>query len=475
MKARNTYPDWVEKHRTKGTNISCISGKYYLYSVSSKWNKEKGRAQKKTDGYLGRITPEGFVPKGIRSPKHPPSVTVKEYGATVSVVELGSDILEKLREKFGKNGEVVFAIAVSRLIEQCPFKRTENHYINSYISEILPGLRLCAKDISNFLSEFGQNREAIVDFMRGFIGEDANILFDGTAIVSKSDKLSGSRIGYNSQGGFSSQFNLMYAFSADEMQPTYYRVISGNVRDVTALSLSLEESGMKNGIVIADKGFASTANFNDIQAAGIQYVVPLKRNSIEIDYSAFLNAGKSGFHGHFMFKGRPIWYVSNGEIHSFLDSELKADEEKVYLANIERELAGYTIECFHEKQHEFGSITLKSNTGKNAQDVYLLYKQRREIEQSFDFLKNLLQQDKSYMHNDKSLESWAFINHIALLLCYKIYNLLKRKELISQYSIADFLAYLKYIHKVKIDGVWKISEINKKTTTLIDKLGLHIT
>jgi transposase len=475
MKARIAYPDWVEKHRTKGTNISCIGGKYYLYSVSSKWNKEKGRAQKKTDGYLGRITPEGFIPKGVRSPKPLTAVTVKEYGATASGVEPGSDILEKLHDKFGKNGEVVFAIAVSRLVEQCPFKRTENHYNNSYISEILPGLRLSAKDISLFLGEFGQGREAILDFMRGFIGEDANILFDGTAIVSKSDNLSSSRIGYNSQGRFSQQFNLMYAFSADEMQPSYYRVISGNVRDVTALSLSLEESGMKNGIVIADKGFASTANFNDIQEAGIQYIVPLKRNSTEIDYSAFLNAGKSGFHGHFMFKGRPIWYAGNGETYSFLDPELKSNEERVYLANIERESIGYTIESFHEKQHEFGSITLKSNTGKNAQDVYLLYKQRREIEQSFDFLKNLLEQDKSYMHNDKSLESWAFINHIALLLCYKIYNLLKRKELISRYSIADFLAHLKYIHKVKIDDVWKISEVNKKTAKIIADLGLHIT
>ena len=475
MRERVSYPDWVEGHRAKGTNISCIGGKYYLYAVSSKWNKDKGRAQKKTDGYLGRITPEGFVPKGTRTPKPASIVTVKEYGATATVVELGSDLLEKLREKFGKNGEVIFAIAVSRLIEQCPFKRTENQYSNSYISEILPGLRLSSKDISLFLGAFGQNREAIVDFMRGFIGSDATILFDGTAIVSKSENLSGSRIGYNSRGSFDPQFNLLYAFSADEMQPTYYRVISGNVRDVTALSLSLEESGMKNGVVVGDKGFASTTNFDDIESAGIKYVVPLKRNSTEIDYSAFKDAGKTNFHGHFMFKGRPVWFVRNDDIYSFLDSELKVDEERGYLANIERECTGYTIENFHEKQHEFGSITLKSNTDKNAREVYLIYKQRREIEQSFDFLKNLLEQDKSYMQNDKSLESWAFINHIALMLCYKIYNMLKCKELISRYSIADFLAYLKYIHKVKIDGVWKTSEINKKTVQMISKLGLHIT
>ena len=87
-------------------------------------------------------------------------------------------------------------------------------------------------------------------------------------------------------------------------KPAFYRVIAGNVRDVTALSMTLSESGMKNGIIVADKGFASEANFDDIEAANIKYIVPLKRNSkrnsSEIDYTAFKCGGKLGFDGHFM-------------------------------------------------------------------------------------------------------------------------------------------------------------------------------
>ena len=29
----NMYPEWVMKHKKKGTNISCINGRYYLYEV----------------------------------------------------------------------------------------------------------------------------------------------------------------------------------------------------------------------------------------------------------------------------------------------------------------------------------------------------------------------------------------------------------------------------------------------------------
>ena len=41
------YPDWVNKHKTEGTNISKINGHYYLYEVSSVWSKD-GHAQRKS-------------------------------------------------------------------------------------------------------------------------------------------------------------------------------------------------------------------------------------------------------------------------------------------------------------------------------------------------------------------------------------------------------------------------------------------
>lgn len=39
-------PEWVAKHKVKGTEVRLFKGKYYLYEISSKWNKEKKRAQK---------------------------------------------------------------------------------------------------------------------------------------------------------------------------------------------------------------------------------------------------------------------------------------------------------------------------------------------------------------------------------------------------------------------------------------------
>lgn len=82
------YPEWVEKHRRKGTNISCIRGKYYLYACTSKYDPVKKRARKITGEYLGRITEDGLIPP--KKKKTIDSVTVKEFGASNAAVEHGT-------------------------------------------------------------------------------------------------------------------------------------------------------------------------------------------------------------------------------------------------------------------------------------------------------------------------------------------------------------------------------------------------
>ena len=263
------YPDWVLKHKKKGTNISCISGRYYLYAVSSVWNKEKGRAQKITNEYLGRITEDGLIPSKKRTIKAETPVTVKESGASSVLTMLGEDILNELKKVFPEHGELVFTIAILRLIEHCPYKRLENLYKNSFLSETFKGLKLSSGTLSTFLRDFGGNREKIVEFMKRFIDGSEHIMFDGTNILSKSEKMDINRIGYNAHYDHDPQINLLYAFSCEAMLPTYYRIIAGNVRDISAFKLSISEAGIKNVVVVADKGFASEANFKMLDELGI--------------------------------------------------------------------------------------------------------------------------------------------------------------------------------------------------------------
>jgi predicted transposase YbfD/YdcC len=61
-----THPDWVLKHKIPNSEIRCIRGKYYLYSITSVWCPEKKRTKKKTLKQIGVIDEEyGLIPTGM--------------------------------------------------------------------------------------------------------------------------------------------------------------------------------------------------------------------------------------------------------------------------------------------------------------------------------------------------------------------------------------------------------------------------
>ena len=473
------YPDWVEKQRIKGTNISCIRGKYYLYEATSVWDKEKGRAQKKTGKYLGRITEEGLIPPRKQQEQTPLAITTMEYGASNVLYELGDEIYRKLKERFPREADTIFSLAILRVIERCPYKRAAFLYEKSFLSEIFGKQPLSGASISGFLRTLGQDREKIVGFMKEFMSGTENILFDGTNIITKSEGLEINRLGYNSHRQYDPQINLLYAFSAEKRLPVYYRVVSGNIRDVTSFSQAVNESGISDMVVIADKGFGSEANFEMLEERGLKYIVPLRRNNGLFIRDRLKAGNRDAFDGYFMFNGRVIWYysyeVDGKRLVVYLDNDLKNEEEKDYIRRIESNIEDYSHEGFLRKQYDFGTIIFRTNLDVDAEKLYCLYKSRGEIEQSFDSLKNLLELDIVYLQDKYAVEAWAFINHISLMLTFLVYNLLRSKNQLSKYSVADFLAHMKYVHKIKVNNQWLTSEISGKTIKLLTCLDLHIT
>ena len=472
------YPEWVEKQRKPGTSIHCIRGKYYLYEVSSVYDKEKKRARAITGAYLGRITEEGLIPPRAKQQESVGKYSVKEFGASAVLLEMGTQIHAKLKEVFPKEADEMMVLAILRLVESSPFKRIGLLYERSYLSELFPGLPMSSSSLSGFLRSVGSNREKIVQFMSGMVGGSEHILFDGTSIITKSENMEINRLGYNSHRQYDPQINLLYAFSCEQRQPVYYRIVPGNVRDVSSFRHAVNESGIRDVTVIADKGFGSKANFNMLESEGIRYIVPLRRNNGAFDRSKLKTGDKSSFDGHFMFQKRVIWYyeykLDGARYIVFQDSSLRTEEEKDYLQRVEAQHENYTMESYLERQYDFGTILFRTNRMDSPEDIYKLYKARIEIEQTFDFLKNLLETDVIYLQDKYAAEGWAFINHLSLLLAYLIYDRLRTANLLSKFSIADFLSHLKYIHKINIKNSWVLSEISAKTQKLLDALNISI-
>jgi hypothetical protein len=134
---RRVHPEWALKQKRPGTELRYIRGIYYLYGVSSKWNKEKKRAQKVTGKILGRVTENGFIESARRkildgksenaAVTTIKSISTKSAGLGCFLAPLLSDILVALRKHFDDDADPLYCASLMRLTYQTPLKNMNVH------------------------------------------------------------------------------------------------------------------------------------------------------------------------------------------------------------------------------------------------------------------------------------------------------------------------------------------------------------
>jgi len=434
-------PKWVLKQRKKGTEILVRGDNFYLCRVTSVWDPKLGRAKKATGEYLGKITKEGIVPpKHKRVEELGKQASVKEYGATGFLDSVSEDVRENLKIFFPYEWKTLYALSVLRLVEKTPLKRFELAYHTSYISEEFPGLNLSAKYLGPFLREIGCRREAMTGFMKTFLSGSEHAAIDLTEIFTFSPTVNSAAVDYNGKNTHVPQINLALIFSLDKMLPGFFRMIPEGVRDVSVIKKTVEELGLENTVFLGDKGFESAGNVEALNKSHLPYILPLKRNNSLIDYGRVKKGERSSFDGVFLFGKRHVWHYSSekeGEkIIIFLDEKLKAEETRCLLLarerlkkslekekdpvakeDLEKSIKEYESKIYGE-DYALGTITVRTNCNKTAEEVYGLLKSRAGIEKAFDIFKNTLRADKSYMRDEQQLEGFLFMSFIALLLYY---------------------------------------------------------
>jgi len=126
-------------------------------------------------------------------------------------------------------------------------------------------------------------------------------------------------------------------------------------------------------------------------------------------------------------------------------------------------------------KRRFGVLSIITDTGLSAEEVYHLYKERREIEYAFEAFKKTLDADVTWMRTRESMQGYLFIHFVALHLYSQILDHLKRKDLLERYSVLDILTYLSKVCVVEVGGEDRLAEVSKQTRKVIDLLEVPIT
>lgn len=495
-KKKSPHPEWAVKFRRPGTELRCINGRYCLYECSCVYDKETKKHRKITGKYLGSITEGGgFKPSKKRLMEQemeklkngtpvenakPKIGEVKEYGLSWLIANSMTEITDRLKKDFPKDYNRLIALAYSRLRCQSPMRDVQVDFSDSHLSTELGSAGLLPSQLSGFLYDFGGRREQIVEYMRHFCSGSSNIIFDGTDLLSASRLMGLPQLTKTKTGSFDKAINMMMVHSLDFRMPAYYRLLPGNIKDVKAFRICMSESGASSAVAIIDKTFPSHENLEFLEKDGIKYIASLRRSTKGLDYTAFENRTNRGLDGHFKYQGRTLWYkemqIEGRRVVMYLDEEHRIEEERDYINRVDSDrYEDYTIEKYHDKANQFGTIALITNTDKNPQQLYEAYKTRCEVEQAIDVFKTNLEADTTYMQNERSLETYTFINFIALQFYYVIRERLRDADKLTKYSPMQMVKYLSRIRGVYVNDEWTRAELTKKQTDLLAELGWNIT
>ena len=74
----------------------------------------------------------------------------------------------------------------------------------------------------------------------------------------------------------------------------------------------------------------------------------------------------------------------------------------------------------------------------------------------------------------ETLNGWLFFNFVAMMLYYRIYNLLVSHDILKKYSPVDVLEHLSRVQMLSVDGHWLMTKIPKKTSEFIIKLEISV-
>lgn len=460
-------PEWVQKFKTKGISIQKRGDSYLAYRISSKWDPKKKRSQKITEEYLGVVTPNGiYKPRKMGFPKGD-----YDYGNVALLWQLAqkSGLTGFLQEYFPYEWKEILSFSILRLIQPLPLKSIHVLYEKTYLIRYFDDLSLSAKRLSTLLHKIGSNYKSRNKLMCKLTQEGKYILVDLTALLSYSTKISLLEKGTNKDHLFIPQMNLLLLFSSDFKLPTYARILPGSIKDVSTVKNIVELTGLKNFVLIGDRGFYSAGNVKILSREQISYLLPLKRNLKLIPKKL-----PSKFDAVFLYHERPIkgWKKSryNKWIYTFEDNRMAKEEDQTFLKLIEQ--GKRTQDEYLKKRIHFGKIYFLSDVDSDLKTIYYLYKDRQQIEYAFNVFKNLLDGDKMHLQDDKKVEGYVFVNFLSLYLYYLLLNKLKEAELSKKYSVNDILLHFSKVKVYEFNETEVKSEVPKKVREAAKSMGV---
>ena len=156
-------------------------------------------------------------------------------------------------------------------------------------------------------------------------------------------------------------------------------------------------------------------------------------------------------------------------LYSFRDYVRVAKEEKDYLS---RSVSGFSDSELKAKQKRFETFVLESVLDIMAEEIYLAYSKRWEIEMVMRYYKQSCEFDETRVHDDDSVYATEFINFLSSLLTYRLLNRFENTGLLGEYTYGEIMQRKRRANKDRTDEKegFALVRLNPSTMNVLERL-----
>lgn len=433
--------DRLQEEKDGYLQLRTISGGWYVQRSTSIWDKEEKKPKKQTT-HLGTITEDGeFVPKTPRKSIPETKREIFEYANGQLAYDRIEDVHESLA-KFTPYADELIAMAIVQAIDPKPIRLHADRWEKLYLSHE-HDIRMGRNHLSDVLKQVGNGKGWWHEFFET-LHADEFLLYDLSTVFTYSTNIKRAEKGYNPGKTQLPQLGTILAFSTEANLPTGVDVFWGSMRDITTFKEFLDLLEPSDMGFIVDRGLFSQDLLESFRDRGINYVVPLRKNSTLIDLR-WLH-----WQDAFIYRDRGIrWarrHTEQGTLYLFDDPLVRGEQEETLLR---RQAKGtLTAGEYEAEKEQAGIIPLLSDLDESGEVIYDLYKGRHDVELAFDAMKNHLDADKTHLQSDEAVRGYFFMTFLALRIYFGVLNRLREEELTDEISVEEVFFQLSKVERV---------------------------
>jgi len=453
----------IQTQQNTRLELRKIKNHYYIYQVHSQWNKQTKKPQKHTQ-YIGTITQNGtYKPKHQKTTTTTtPATKIYEYASTQLCLNLSKDLQQAAANLPYKNE--LLALSIIRATNPSPIRLAQTIWEDTYTSTKLP-TNLTPKNISQTLQTIGEMVGETYELFTQLTPKSGLLFYDLTSVLSYSKNLLLAERGYNTEWEHHNQIKVALAFSTTTHLPVAVDVFYGSLKETKILDYFVARYTSEDLGFVIDRGFKSYELLLELKKKGIHYVAALMKNSTLLPAWVVMS-GAFGY-GAKKEKKRMVAFAKKrkapyGFLYLFLDPKLHEIEEQGLLYRVsvgELSVSGYGLE-----RRMAGVFGILSDLDVEPQVIYEQYKAREEIEQVFDYMKNDLEADRSYLGDDLAVRGYFVVAFLAMRLYFKILQRLHEQKLAGKVSVREVLFVLSKMRMiVEPNGREYLCALPKKT------------